>query len=831
MENINKNSWHENVKRISEGIKKAVIDESVPREKLFRNLETKADDLGEVSDAGILDVCLEVKSVLAMINFGEVEPSEKDREFVRRGILSIIDYFSKDSKCYNMVGQLRWEYCLSAFGDSDAYINRTMANVFLTFVYFRRAVKRKGFLSDINDYDNLNDRIAVIMKDIIKRWLCSAKENNYRGWGFMTNSKSINLADTYRVVEAISKFQDACDSSDENKRDDFIIDKIGCDLTASIEDAMYKVALNVYDETANCYGEGVFYKADETAPDGKAVYRLSNSEQVLNSNRTSALFQPLYVAMITMLGYTDKEVVIRKLMTSKESAESCFNSVLSEVTKENGREADIKVLNANSGLKEITKEHAPLSELSDEDWKKLYDAARSLEKDFEKYAKGEMSRGIKEYRDYLNKTKDAIDNIQVYYRKFNDAQKLGIVDADYAIFSNLDIPNIDIVDLSRLNKSNIVTSYLKPLLLSSKIMIVNALTKYPQADMEALFTDIMDSVYRKRNGKKKGATEERIMLWNEEEIDMFATACNCDSIAYDYFDYYAKYELNYRAMTRIFNETQNYIIDKGALQKEDIDFEVAADEIASGIEENEKTAEIVGALFDIAKAEIKSLKDSYEKQLKENKKIIESESRKVLESKNEEIDEKDRALTKFSEENKSLREESKIADVIQELIDRKIKEELEKMMGTIALYNMKPEQLRKGKGIAEMSDEDIEKYPHSVRVAIKKMKSDTADLDKEKRDIYFNNIAANAKQTKDMFDLALSGVMNGAIATCFKGDIYSILEAYDEFKNERADFLQAWALATVGKRGVNNKKLSLEHIFSVMDSNNIYILGDKSKED
>lgn len=77
MENVKKKSWQEYVRKTSEEIKQAVIDESVQRDKqFFKDLGLTKEDIGQVDGSRILDICLSVKSVLAMINFGEInDPS------------------------------------------------------------------------------------------------------------------------------------------------------------------------------------------------------------------------------------------------------------------------------------------------------------------------------------------------------------------------------------------------------------------------------------------------------------------------------------------------------------------------------------------------------------------------------------------------------------------------------------------------------------------------------------------------------------------------------------------------------------------------------------
>ena len=105
MENKNGviNSWLETEKEISYKIKNGVINEATRRErdpeKLFSNLTPESPTLKvtSASDGAILNMCYAVKSVLSVLNFGELdEITVRDREFVRRGITALVDYYESD---------------------------------------------------------------------------------------------------------------------------------------------------------------------------------------------------------------------------------------------------------------------------------------------------------------------------------------------------------------------------------------------------------------------------------------------------------------------------------------------------------------------------------------------------------------------------------------------------------------------------------------------------------------------------------------------------------------------------------------------------------------
>ena len=845
MENKNGviNSWLETEKEISYKIKNGVINEATRRErdpeKLFSSLTPESPTLKvtSASDGAILNMCYAVKSVLSVLNFGELdEITVRDKEFVRRGITALVDYYESDENTFNQITELNYEYWADTFGSSEVYINRTMVAVFVTFIYFRRAVKRKALFDiDNPEIKSLTERMAKIMRVIISKWLSEVKRNKFEGWGFMTTSTETNLADTYKVVEAISKYQDAFDQTGEKADPDFMALIDGEDnYTERIEDAMYRVALNVYDDTKkDCYGEGVFYKVSDYTGSysGSQKYKRSDMEQLLSSNRSSALFQPLYVAMITMYGYTDKEVVIRKFMTSHTETKETYEKICAELSSDldiEERSADLSGLTeVYESLELIVREHKPISELSEEEYKALYDEARKLEKALERYALAEMKTHVKEYRDYLNKTKDAIDNVQVYYRKFQDLQKLGIVDTDYTIFSGRDL-KAGQVEISRLNKSNIVTAYLRPLLLTAKTMIVNALIKYPQADMEALFVDIINSVYTKSRSKKE-------FIWNEEEKNLFATSVNCDTITYDYFDYYSKYELNYRTMSKIYQETQQYLKEKFALtEKGTPDLEEAKAEVAEkvGLGDSETVKVTVNAIFDVAGEQIKALKNEYDSQLAQREKSSDKERAEYERDKARIAEEREKERLQYREERAELEENTKVATVIEELINNKLEMYFDDLLGSITLLNFTDTETLTPDFIEKASREDSP-LPELAKARAKKYKKqlkalalDSEESGHRQETVYLRRESERLRALRDSFAISFDGVLDNVISN-FGGSLEQKMNDYKAFSSEMNVFKRNWFERTVKEQSGK----SMKHLFTAADQQKIYILTPQKPEE
>lgn len=590
--------WENETRMVSQNIRAALAEQM--------------DGLRNSCDTKFLDYCNCVKSLLAVYNFGnlatadelltegatqsEIEKcrknTESDKKTIKESVRKIVEHV--ETRGFDITPYLNTDDCMQIFGNGDDTavtipVTFSAATVMTTLVYFRRVCKRIGLYSN-EEIGDLSDRVADTVAKILYLFANYISANSYTGWGFTLDPKqspAVTLNDTYAVVDAISRFDDAFNQNDKIKRDQEFLDRVskaGVALGFSgrmidfCVNAIYRTAYNTYmRDRERVYGRSVFY-TESSKRNQETVYTYNpiTIEQIASSNRSSALFNPLYVAMITMYGYNEKELVIRRFMDDYSLAKQYYKQYeLNEDGKKEDADAqDGGEKQTEGGLisqyakkelrwfddydfevevKLLLEEHAPVSfDYSDNDiWDRYYNIARVFQKFVETQVPGDLMK-IEEYRDYLNATKDAIDQIQIAYRKFDDTQRLGIVDTDYVMFSSLDI-NADPVTISKLNKANISVNYLRPLLLSAKIMIVNALIKYPQADMENMYNAIKDSKHRKTVFKKKtekGVTQYE-WLWNEDMVDLNSTARHCEAIMYDYFDYYEKYELSYKALNNL----------------------------------------------------------------------------------------------------------------------------------------------------------------------------------------------------------------------------------------------------------------------------------------
>ena len=733
--------WEAAKRKISSDIRNDLINQLAQYKKDFNNFKKKNGEFY------FLDYCNCIKSLLAIYNFGSLgnfssQEIASDKQDIKEGIATILTYIGDDNR-YEISSEtmLSGDDCREIVDADGNTIPVTLAltTVMTTLTYLRRAMVRNDGLftkKELNDvpfefYDkyaldddgnkikiSLFDKIVETFTEILAMLYgyVLQGDNRYSGWGFTIKSKSVTLNDTYAVVDAISRYLDAF--TKDGKRDEDFLKAIDDNFKKNIEhysgygnfkentisekilDAMFNVAFVTYEKTREVYGSGIFYAEGQE-------YSETSYEQIANSNRSSALFNPLYVAMITMYGYNDKEVVIRKfmddvaLMTKYYKKYEGLNTdgtcvtVPSEddptkLVKVEIKEED-KLSYYASTLEWFNKGDADGKDFNNEirslyfaegkqdngvkksvnynrSWRRYYNVARVFQKYLEEKHPEELLE-ISVYREYLNATRDAIDQVQVMYRKFNDSQKLGIVDTDYQMFNSADI-EAEPSTLSKLNKANIAVNSLRPLLLSAKILIVNALIKYPQKDMEELYEAIKASKYSKRVRDKKKTDTVVKWLWNEDRINMNSTARHCEAIMYDYFDYFEKYELGFRAISRIKGDvdlltTQGISSKTGTFSNKD-----------------DNANPFINLVMEMTQNNIGTIQNVFNASREQAEKDNEADKLKIEANHRAELDLKNKRISKLEEEKKNQEADIHIGEQLKEWI----REETEKYLTETLSY-------------------------------------------------------------------------------------------------------------------------------------------------
>ena len=779
---------------------------------LFTRLNEKLKKLS--AEKGVLlELCNCIKSILIVYNFGEMQDKTLDGNEEKNfftALKFVLDYVNDEKKGFDLSTYIAPSDCLEIFSKenkegeyTNVPVTFTVATVFTTLVYLRRAIKREQifFANENWETNGIFDCVVKTMRKMIDMLLKYVWDNGYKGWGVTVDSKfskRITLNDTFFVIEAISRYQDAFDKSG-SKRDQEFMDLIDAESTSlgsrteNLMNAMYRVAVSIYDGAKDVYGVDAFYA------DG-INYELQNETQLMSSNRSSALFNPLYVAMITMLGYAEKELVIRRFMDDYKLAARYDSQEGAEIEKYALEELGYKGDYQKDKLL-VTDEHPKCSNdysaENKEKWNKTYDIARVFQKYLEVKKSDELMK-INEYRDYLNATKDAIDRVQVLYRKFNDRQRLGAVDTDYVMYTAEDI-DAESIRISRLNKSSIGINNIRPMLLSSKIMIVNALTKYPQADISSLYTAILDSQNResKKTQKEK---DPRKWLWNEDEIDMNATARCCEAIEYDYFSYYEEYELGFLAMRQCRQELDKRL----SIDAEDGSLLVTEEEIEAVDGFQKLVLGMTRENVDNVKMQYKENIDALRNQHKQDLVAKEEEKTFALKEKDVQIEQKAKDILQVEEDNRKLQnaqaEDNAIGKMLKGIIDKEITGYFKRILSVAIFEKLNSDKRQKEKNqeyylskAKEFFDENMDMSRDGNFDCIKEYVENKKILykqDEEKASLEYAREAQDAKIISELFALAFDGTLNEKMLAT--EEVKDVASEYADMRSEMIDFIGTW---------------------------------------
>ena len=654
--------WSQEAEDVSINIRKAIVG-------VLHDMNRASQDKKKPNlfDDEFLNYCNAVKSLLTIYNFGYLpeegdggdedkirERRAQDKELILTGIKRILAHV-QNGMGYDITPYLPKDECLQIFRDNPddervVPITFSAMTVFTTLIYFRRAVKRLSMFTNAE----LTTEKGSIMQDVVAvvaelmanifNYATHDKNNMYGGWGVTLDtemSRAVTLSDTYAVVDALTRYADAFTKSGLKGDKAFVeaVDEYAgqhfgvADITNKCIDSMYKTAYNVYVDTREVYGkEKAFYVL--TKRDGDKIkydHIGTDYDKIAASSRSSALFNPLYIAMITMYGYDDKELVIRLFMDDVSLVNAYEDKYCKEIEEyaktlegynddENTHDFAVE---KNWLLKNTSPKSPDYAIATGEvvyengiTLKDYYNVARVYQKFLEEKHPEELME-IPVYRDYLYATKDAIDQVAVLYRDFDNNQRLGVVDTDYVMFSELDVAvkRDDKVSIPKLNKANIAVNNLRPMLLSSKIMIVNALTKYPQSDMKDLYYAIKTKRHQKVEQKGRSMEKTDEWLWNEDSVDMNSTARHCEAVAYDYFDYYEKYELGFTAIKNLSKQLSEGVTDK-SVDKTDGSFTFAKADVAEQTEVG-KRSKMLELLIDVTRQNVDKIRVIYQNNLKE----------------------------------------------------------------------------------------------------------------------------------------------------------------------------------------------------------------------
>lgn len=303
------------------------------------------------NEVGLMSQLYGLTGLLSLVNRYGVVPTDEEKKKIKSGVKWVLEYIEKNG--YDLSPYLDKKINEDFFQHSDkvkgldvSYIGaRTWA--FSMFVSARKAHLNKS-IDFSAEMDQIKDRIKKNIKFFVKTVIRYADEP--LGYGYANGCEDPSLFFTYSVVEAFADFDDLI-LGGENKtaRDDELLEYINQDaksdlseqdLSEQFEDICFKLG----DRAWNIFGRGKrgnILKSNLFSDRFDDNFHIITAEEIMNSSRSSALFNTLYVIFILFYSYknlrgeSDEEnIEIKKSMSLGLQFIQNFYDELSAIEKD-----------------------------------------------------------------------------------------------------------------------------------------------------------------------------------------------------------------------------------------------------------------------------------------------------------------------------------------------------------------------------------------------------------------------------------------------------------------------------------------------------------------
>ncbi len=253
-------------------------------------------------EVGLLGQLYGLNAMFALSNRYGVAHSDEDKEGIKAGLKFVLDYLHENGGCYDLNPLLDADINGELFIDNNYHYVGAMTWALSLFVAARKAQRTGAIELSEEESNQLVKQIRAIIKFFVDNVV--VKDGNPLGWGYTNGCKEPSLFFTYSVIEAFADFDDNVLNGGDLGRDE--------ELLAAIDNAK-----NEEDKLVNRYKELCYTIGDRTWAMYKDVLKtdflgdnfmerkLISRDEILNSSRSSVLFNTLYVIFILFYSYTN----------------------------------------------------------------------------------------------------------------------------------------------------------------------------------------------------------------------------------------------------------------------------------------------------------------------------------------------------------------------------------------------------------------------------------------------------------------------------------------------------------------------------------------------
>lgn len=276
------------------------------------------------------------KALFSLANRFGVDVSETIKKQMKDTVNYVLQYLDENDGSYDLNPILEPEVNNSLFLDRENNYIGAMTWTLALFVAARSAYRRG--ICDFSEEEM--SRIIARIKEIIKFFVNNiiGSEENPLGWGYTNGCIEPSLFFTYSVIESFSEFDDNILNGGELGPDTEVIEIINAvknveevpeeeKISNRFRDICYKIG----DRTWSIYKKVL--KNDFFSDNFDGNYRIISKEEIINSSRSTVLFNTLYVIYILFYTYadvrheTEKNEIVDSILMGLQMVENFYDDL------------------------------------------------------------------------------------------------------------------------------------------------------------------------------------------------------------------------------------------------------------------------------------------------------------------------------------------------------------------------------------------------------------------------------------------------------------------------------------------------------------------------
>ena len=293
------------------------VDRSVIGKKILASLENKLDGVNALGnpekgfymssknkEVGLLSQLYGANAMFSLMNRFNVEMSDEHKEQMKASLNYIIQYLADNNNCYDLNPILDPEINSELFTDSHNNYVGAMTWALSLFCQVRVSERRGLFELTEDEHKQVFKHIRHIIKFFVNSVVGTSDKP--LGWGYANGCDEPSLFFTYSVVESFADFDDNVLNTPEIGADDELITYINTSDTGSdpytetFKEICYRIGDRAWDLFKDVLKTNFF--SDNFSENFKVV----SKDEILNSSRSSVLFNTLYVIFSLFYSYTNR---------------------------------------------------------------------------------------------------------------------------------------------------------------------------------------------------------------------------------------------------------------------------------------------------------------------------------------------------------------------------------------------------------------------------------------------------------------------------------------------------------------------------------------------